>query len=79
MWNDAAVGGTAALRLNIRDQGSFYLRWDMVPTPFSGTHHALSFGVGTGSVPVLITSGAAVLAALIILTVFLIGFDADVS
>ncbi len=38
LWNDAnggrrsGAGGTAALRLNIRDQGSFYLRWDMLPT-----------------------------------------------
>ena len=74
-----AIGGTAALRLNIRDQGSFFLRWDMLPTAVQsgifrdpgdrsttdswldpgGMQHALSFGVGTGSVPALITTGAA--------------------
>ena len=85
LWNDAhgggisgTVGGTAALRLNIRDQGSFYIRWDMLPIAArsgrsydtgdrssgsfldpGGTHHALSIGVGTGSVPALITTGAA--------------------
>lgn len=65
----SGAGGTAALRLNIRDQGSFYLRWDMIDTGDrstssnrldpGGTHHALSVGVGTGSVPALITTGAA--------------------
>ena len=84
LWNDAnagttsgAAGGTAALRLNIRDQGSFYLRWDMLPIAAvsqsfhdpvyrssssyldpGGTQHALSIGVGTGSVPALIATGA---------------------
>ena len=72
------VGRTAALRLNIRDQGSFFLRWDMLPIAArsgrsydgdrsmsrswlapGGTHHALSIGVETGSVPALITTGAA--------------------
>ena len=77
LWGDAdgtevpgAVGGTAALRLNLRDQGSFYLRWDMLPiaaessTIFldpGGTQHALSVGVGTGSALGLKTTGAAVL------------------
>ena len=85
LWNDAnggttssGVGGTAALRLNIRDQGSFYVRWDMLPMASrsgifhdphdrststwhdpGGAQHALSIGVGTGSVPALITTGAA--------------------
>jgi len=72
VWNDAIVGGTAALRLNIRDQGSFYLRWDMLPNLRRGTLHALSLGVGTGSVPALITSGAAGLAFLIILSAYVI-------
>ncbi len=84
LWNDAngstlgGAGGTAALRLNIRDQGSFYVRWDMLPMASrsgifhdphdrststwldpGGAQHALSIGVGTGSVPALITTGAA--------------------
>ena len=83
LWNDAngstlgGAGGTAALRLNIRDQGSFYVRWDMLPTAMrsgifhdphdrststwldpGGAQHALSVGVGTGSVPALIATGA---------------------
>ena len=68
----------AALRLNIRDQGSFYVRWDMLPITTrsgsfydpgnrsgssyfdpGGTQHAVSVGVGTGSVPALITTGVA--------------------
>lgn len=77
VWKDATVGGTAALRLNIRDQGSFYLRWDMLPNLAHGAQHALSLGVGTGSVPALITSGAAGLAVLIIFTAYVIGIDSD--
>ena len=80
LWRDGgtsrtAAGGTAALRLNIRDQGSFHVRWDMLPiAPVShsfhdpldgsnssyvdpgGTQHALSIGIGTGSVPGLIAT-----------------------
>ena len=103
LWNDAngggpssTVGGTAALRLNIRDQGSFYLRWDMVPVAArsrsfynpgdrssgsyldpGGTQHALSVGVGTGSVPALITTAAAGLTFVVMVallgTKFLVG------
>jgi hypothetical protein len=96
LWNDAnggstsgAIGGTAALRLNIRDQGSFFLRWDMLPLasqsysfydpgdPFiggyhdpGGTQHALSIGVGTGSVPALITTAATGLTLAVLLALF---------
>ena len=62
------VGGTAAVRFNIRDQGAFYLRWDVVPLPEEsqpwgyyhpgGTQQGLSLGVSTGSVPALIGTGA---------------------
>ena len=99
LWNDAngggpssTVGGTAALRLNIRDQGSFYLRWDMLPIAArsgsfydpgdrsrgslldpGGTQHALSIGVGTGSVPALITTGAAGVALAVVFALLVAG------
>lgn len=75
------LGGTAALRFNIRDQGAFYLRWDVLPLPEEsglsgyydpgGIQHGLSVGVSAGSVPALIGTGAlgvtmAVLVALLV-------------
>ncbi len=97
LWNDAnggttsdGVGGTAALRLNIRDQGSFYVRWDMLPMATrsgifhdphdqststwldpGGAQHALSVGVGTGSVPALITTGAAGLTVAVLFAILI--------
>ncbi len=65
-----STGGTAALRFNIRDQGAVYLRWDVLPLPGEsrsgeygyhdpgGTQHGLSVGVGLGSLPALIGTGA---------------------
>ena len=67
-WSNAqntkqSIGGTAALRFNIRDQGAFYIRWDGLPLPEEsppsggryydpgGMQHALSVGVSAGSVP----------------------------
>jgi hypothetical protein len=62
------VGGTAALRFNVRDQGAFFLRWDVLPLPEEssfngyldpgGTQSGLSVGVSAGSVPALIGTGA---------------------
>ena len=90
LWSDGnggaisgTVGATAAMRLNIRDQGSFYLRWDMLPITGQsfqsyfdpgGTQQALSVGVGTGSVPALISTGAAGL-TLAVLVALLVGHD----
>jgi hypothetical protein len=64
----ARTGVTADARLNIRDQGSFFVRWDGVDIPSSragdvyvdpgGFQHAFSVGVGVGSVPTLIGTGA---------------------
>jgi hypothetical protein len=65
----AVTGGTADVRLNIRDQGSFYVRWDGVTLPAQGDllpggvdpggfHQAFSVGVGLGSVPALAGTGA---------------------
>lgn len=64
-------GPTADLRLNIRDQGSFFVRWDGVRLPAvqpvpgldgysdpGGFHHGISVGASAGSVPALIGSGA---------------------
>jgi len=68
----SAPGGTAALRFNIRDQGAFYLRWEVLPLPEEsqpwgyydpgGTQHRLSFGVSAGNVPALIGTVAILLA-----------------
>jgi hypothetical protein len=90
LWNDAQgggignVGATAALRLNIRDQGSLYLRWGLLPitpqSPFQdyfdpgGTQQGLSVGIGTGSVPALISTGAAGLTLAVFLAL-LVGQD----
>ena len=70
-------------RRDIRDQGSFYLRWDVLPLAAGsgsfqvrgGTQHAFSVGVGTGSVPALITTGAAGLTVAIILALIVGEFD----
>ena len=75
LWSDAggmrrsdAIGGTAALRFNIRDQGAIYLRWDVLPLleesqPWGyydpgGTQHALSVGLSAGDgVPLTVEGG----------------------
>ena len=74
-------GGTAALRFNIRDQGSVYLRWDMLRLPEiiggsgtydpGGTQHGLSFGVGLGSLPALVGTGALGIAAAVFVALVL--------
>jgi hypothetical protein len=65
-----ANGWTADLRLNIRDQGSFFVRYDGVSLPEEsypdmnghfdpgGIHHGLSLGASAGSVPALVGTGA---------------------
>lgn len=77
-------GVTADVRLDIRDQGSFFVRWDGVPLreaiyPYGyydsgGFQQALSAGVGLGSVPALIGSTVTGLAVLV-LVISLIGYD----
>ena len=86
LWSDAggmrrsdAIGGTAALRFNIRDQGAIYLRWDVLPLleesqPWGyydpgGTQHALSVGLSAGSVPALIGTGALGVTWLVLLAI----------
>lgn len=61
------AGPTAALRLNARDQGFFYVRWDALSIPEEsrpdidhdpgGTHHGVSVGAAAGSWPGLIGTG----------------------
>ena len=65
----ARNGPTVGLRLNVRDQGSFFVRWDGVSLPEvlpteswmhhdpGGFHHGLSVGASAGSVPALIGTG----------------------
>lgn len=67
--SSAGSGVTTDLRVNIRDQGAFYLRWDALDlppwdSPYSGYvdpggfEQALSVGAAAGSVPALIGTGA---------------------
>ncbi len=62
-------GGTADIRLNIRDQGAFFVRWDVLPLPEevypahssyyqpARTYHGASVGVALGSLPALAGTG----------------------
>ena len=91
MWSNASgfhypglLGTTAAIRLNIRDQGQFYLRWDLLPVPeerinlsgsreyydAGGIQHGVSVGVSVGSVPSLIGTGALGLGFVVLLAIF---------
>jgi hypothetical protein len=73
-------GGTADVRLNIRDQGTFYVRWDVLDLPQEsylsyydpgGTHHGFSVGVGLGSVPALAGTGGLALLYAVLLGLYL--------
>jgi hypothetical protein len=80
LWTDlrspaASFGLTADARLNIRDQGVLYLRWDGVSLPRNehpetgyldpgGFQQGLSIGAGLGSMPAL--AGTAALGAAMI-------------
>lgn len=81
-----AHGVTADLRVNVRDQGSFFVRWDGVDiAPLrapggsyfdpGGFEQALSVGVGLGSVPALVGTGALGLGYVILLATFLAHAD----
>jgi hypothetical protein len=78
----AAHGVTADLRVNVRDQGSFFVRWDGVDIPPlrapegsyfdpGGFEQAISVGVGLGSVPALVGTGALGLGYVILLGMYL--------
>jgi hypothetical protein len=77
-------GWTADVRLNIRDQGSFFLRYDGVNVPEQtypwsdagysdpgGLHHGLSLGATAGSVPALVGTGAMGLLYAVMLAIYI--------
>jgi len=82
-----ASGVTADVRLNIRDHGSFFVRWDGIDLPSQsfdygggygyvdggGFQQALSVGASAGSVPALVGTGALAVGYVILLGVFLAG------
>jgi hypothetical protein len=76
-YPSAANGVTLAARLNIRDQGAFYIRWDGIglpenPYPIPGSYdpggfqQAFSVGAGLGSIPALVGTGALGLGVLLL-------------
>lgn len=80
-------GVSADLRLNIRDQGAFFLRWDHLRIAETrrdqfgqsyydpgGAQNALLVGVSTGSVPALVSTGT-LMVGLAILVGLLIASD----
>lgn len=85
----SANGVTSDARLNIRDQGSVFVRWDGLNVPRyavdygggfgfiddGGFQQALSAGIGLGSVPALVGTGALGLGYVILLGIFLAGDD----
>lgn len=75
-------GATADLRLNIRDHGSFFVRWDGVDLPAQrypetgyddpgGFQQAFSVGADLGSTPALVGTGVLVLGYAVLLGVYL--------
>jgi hypothetical protein len=84
-------GVTADLRLNIRDQGSVFVRWDGVSLSErtfpgwdpggaayripGGFHQGVSVGASAGSVPGLVGSGALGLVYVVLLGLYLGGYD----
>jgi len=90
LWSNAdhatgssLAGPTLGMRLNIRDQGAFFVRWDLIPIPETygpggfhdpgGAQHALLVGATAGSVPALAATGALGLAMLVVLST--VSFD----
>ena len=78
----SARGATADVRVNIRDQGAFFVRWDGVSLSGvqfpdasyfdeGGFQQAISVGAAAGSVPALIGTGALGLGYVIVLGIFL--------
>ena len=78
----SARGVTFDARVNIRDQGAFFVRWDgasLSPESFpeseyfdpGGFQQAISIGAAAGSVPALVGTGALGLGYVILLGVYL--------
>ncbi len=84
---DTARSVTGDARLNIRDQGYIYVRWDGVQVPpeqdptfltaEGGFQQALSVGAGLGSVPALVGTGALGIGSVIFFMVLLLGGRLD--
>lgn len=81
-----ARGVTFDVRVNVRDQGGFFVRWDgvsLAPETWQGNDYydaggfqqALSVGAVAGSVPALVGTGALGVGYLILLGVFLSNAD----
>ena len=79
-YHDAVNGATFGARLNIRDQGAVFLRYDVLQLPTveteyqvdpGGRQSGFSLGVGVGSVPALVGTGAVGLVYAVLLGVFL--------
>lgn len=83
-WDATGVfnGWTSDVRLNIRDQGSFFLRYDGVTVPEQSypynnffdpgaTHHGLSLGASAGSVPALVGTGSLAILYAVLIGVYL--------
>lgn len=78
---NSVAGPTLGLRLNIRDQGAFFVRWDVLPLPETnrvdgfhdagGTQHGLSVGATAGSVPAVVATGAIGVGWLVLAALFL--------
>lgn len=78
----SARGATADVRINVRDQGAFFVRWDGVSLPGErhpdaryvdegGFQQAVSVGVAAGSVPALVATGALGLGYVIFIALYL--------
>ena len=73
-------GATVDARVNIRDQGSFFLGWNGLPLsaetyPYGlsdpgGFQQALLIGVSAGSVPALVATGACGVGVLVLVALF---------
>ena len=78
----SARGATADVRINVRDQGAFFIRWDGAKLPGveypdaryvdeGGFQQAISVGASAGSVPALVGTGALGLGYVILLGIYL--------
>lgn len=62
-----AASGSVDVRLNLRDQGSLFLRWD------AGPRRGVSWGLGVGSVPALAATAVMAAAVTVAVVAFLAG------
>lgn len=80
----SARGATADARINVRDHGAFFVRWDGVSLPGErypdtsyldegGFQQAISVGAAAGSLPALIATGALGLGYVIVIGLVIAG------